>query len=252
MVKLEAKPMMPEQLDSEFLKKFDIVILVDQTEDLISKIDAICRENQIRFIAGGVFGWTGYTFFDFNGFEFLIPAPKNHALVDEENDGNGSADGPSTAKKSKKEQRVETITLEEDDAKIKQKFAYPSFSESIALDKSKLTKGILRRTKPVNYLIVSALLEMEKKLGHPVGKTDLHHYLEKCDPALKEIVGKALNNEFELVMNPPFPAACSIVGGVLSQEAIKALSQNDVPFQNFFAYNAVDAMGYVYDLPLIK
>lgn len=248
MVKLEAKSISPSELKREFLKEFDLVILVDQYEDLIRSVDEICRELKIRFIAGGVFGWTGYSFFDFNGFEFLIPAPKNHALVDEEKE---VSDEPSPSKKPRVTENFETITLEEDDAKIRQKFEYPSFKESISLDPKKLTRGIIRKTKPANFLITNALLYLGKS-GTEITKETVNDFLQKSEATLQELVLKSLNNEIELVLNPPFPAACSIVGGVLSQEAIKALSQNDTPHKNFFAYNAVDSMGYIYDLPLVK
>ncbi|KAE9549626.1 hypothetical protein FO519_007167 [Halicephalobus sp. NKZ332] len=250
MVKLEAKKLSPDELKKEFLIEFDLVILIDQREDLIKSVDNICRELKIRFISGGIFGWTGYAFFDFNGFDFIIPAPKNHALVDEEKDENPQ-DGPSPSKKIKVSEKFETITLEEDDAKITKKFEYPSFEKSIFIDPKKLTKGILRRAKPANFLITNALLFLGKS-GKEITKENIHEFLEKSEKNLQEIVLKALNDEIELVLDPPFPATCSIVGGVLSQEAIKALSQNETPHKNYFAYNAVDSMGYVYDLPLIN
>lgn len=56
----------------DFFKKFDLVVLIDQDFETTNKIDKICRKNKIRFQAGGVFGWIGYGFFDFNDHIFLL------------------------------------------------------------------------------------------------------------------------------------------------------------------------------------
>jgi len=38
---------------------------------------------------------------------------------------------------------------------------------------------------------------------------------------------------------------CAVTGGILGQELIKAVSQRDVPHNNFFFYNALDTSGTV-------
>uniref|UniRef100_A0A9J2QBE6 THIF-type NAD/FAD binding fold domain-containing protein n=1 Tax=Ascaris lumbricoides TaxID=6252 RepID=A0A9J2QBE6_ASCLU len=79
--------------NEEFFKQFDLVILIDQKYSVINKVDNICRSAHIRFAAGGVFGWTGYGFFDFNGHTFLMRAPKrsgmdsNTVMLDRPSDG---------------------------------------------------------------------------------------------------------------------------------------------------------------------
>jgi len=38
---------------------------------------------------------------------------------------------------------------------------------------------------------------------------------------------------------------CAITGGILAQEVIKAVSQRDVPHNNFFLYNGLETSGMV-------
>ena len=38
---------------------------------------------------------------------------------------------------------------------------------------------------------------------------------------------------------------CAIVGGVISQEIIKAVSHKDLPFNNFFFFSTIDGSGIV-------
>lgn len=78
-----------------FFKNFNLVILIDQKYELVSRVNKICRKYEIRcvfflslcllnfilniynysffrFQAGGVYGWIGYAFFDFNNHLFLL------------------------------------------------------------------------------------------------------------------------------------------------------------------------------------
>ncbi|CAK5027491.1 unnamed protein product [Meloidogyne enterolobii] len=53
---------------------------------------------------------------------------------------------------------------------------------------------------------------------------------------------------FLLFTKPALNSVCAIVGSVLAQEAIKALSQNDVPLKNIFLYSPVDSSGTVCEI----
>ncbi|KAH0915652.1 hypothetical protein HID58_030098, partial [Brassica napus] len=45
-----------------------------------------------------------------------------------------------------------------------------------------------------------------------------------------------------------FPPACAIVGGILAQEVIKAVSGKGDPVKNFFYYDAQDGKGVMGDI----
>ncbi|KAK8477102.1 hypothetical protein V6N13_061248 [Hibiscus sabdariffa] len=45
-----------------------------------------------------------------------------------------------------------------------------------------------------------------------------------------------------------YPPVCAIVGGILGQEVIKAISGNGVPLKNFFFFDAMDGKGLIEDI----
>ncbi|KAL6559637.1 SUMO-activating enzyme subunit 1A [Orobanche gracilis] len=45
-----------------------------------------------------------------------------------------------------------------------------------------------------------------------------------------------------------FPPVCAVVGGILGQEVIKALSGKGDPLKNFFFYDAMDGKGIIEDI----
>ncbi|KAL4278201.1 hypothetical protein GQ457_03G016540 [Hibiscus cannabinus] len=45
-----------------------------------------------------------------------------------------------------------------------------------------------------------------------------------------------------------YPPVCAIVGGILGQEVIKAMSGNGVPLKNFFFFDAMDGKGLIEDI----
>lgn len=49
---------------------------------------------------------------------------------------------------------------------------------------------------------------------------------------------------FRIVFGQLSPV-CAIVGGVLAQEIIKAVSQKDLPHNNFFFFSTLDGAGVV-------
>jgi molybdopterin/thiamine biosynthesis adenylyltransferase len=59
---------MPES----FFQRFDLVILIDQDYNTTNAVNKICRKHKIRFQAGGIFGWIGFAYFDFNNHTFLM------------------------------------------------------------------------------------------------------------------------------------------------------------------------------------
>jgi hypothetical protein len=44
-------------------------------------------------------------------------------------------------------------------------------------------------------------------------------------------------------------AVCSVVGGMLSEQAIKAVSHKERPLRNYMVYDGRDGSGCVYELP---
>ncbi|XP_024033099.1 SUMO-activating enzyme subunit 1B-1-like [Morus notabilis] len=45
-----------------------------------------------------------------------------------------------------------------------------------------------------------------------------------------------------------FPPVCAIIGGILGQEVIKAISGKGDPLKNFFCFDATDGKGIIEDI----
>lgn len=45
-----------------------------------------------------------------------------------------------------------------------------------------------------------------------------------------------------------FPPVCAIIGGILGQEVIKAISGKGDPIKNFFFFDAMDGKGVIEDI----
>ncbi|XP_065628297.1 SUMO-activating enzyme subunit 1B-1-like, partial [Quercus suber] len=47
-----------------------------------------------------------------------------------------------------------------------------------------------------------------------------------------------------------FPPVCAVIGGILGQEVIKAISGKGDPLKNFFFFDAVDGKGIMEDISI--
>lgn len=238
----------------DFFKNFDLVILVDQNFDITNKIDKICRKYKIRFQAGGVFGWIGYGFFDFNDHIFLVPKPKEAQIIQSIlDDVDERIEDISESKKLRTEDgNIQTFTLEDEDAKIKKNVLFPSFEQTFDIKLG--MKKLLRRrfSLPSTYYIIRAFMQiMKEKNGDDYTKDEVIKKWKKEleEACLEESKQKFTVDDFALFTKPALNSVCAIVGSVLAQEAIKALSQNDAPLKNIFLYSPVDSSGTVCEIP---
>ncbi|KAI1719714.1 thiF family domain-containing protein [Ditylenchus destructor] len=258
MVELVILPDSLEKKSNDFFRAFDLVILIDQKYSLVNKVNTICRKLGIRFQAGSVFGWIGYAFADFNNHEFLLPKPKvaDYSTLDDDDDDmvSGSGDEPATKKQKinggNGAHTVATVTLEdESEQKIRQKVAFSSFDQTFNVDWS--SKRASRRTKsliPQTYFQVKALLELLDKDEHITIETLVFKYKEILQQAGRDD-SNINSDEISYLLDPQLNPVCAIVGSIIGQEAIKAISQNDPPLKNAFFYSALDTSGIVCDLP---
>lgn len=239
----------------DFFKNFDLVILVDQNFDITNKIDKICRKYKIRFQAGGVFGWIGYGFFDFNDHIFLLPKPKETQIIQSIlDDVDERIEDCFESKKLGTENEslnIQTFTLEDEDAKIKKNVLFPSFEQTFDIKLG--IKKLLRRrfSLPSTYYIIRAFMQiMKEKNGNNYTKDEVIEKWKKVleEACLEESKQKFTIDDFALFTKPALNSVCAIVGSVLAQEAIKALSQNDIPLKNVFLYSPVDSSGTVCEI----
>merc|ERR1719348_2360034 len=136
----------------------------------------------------------------------------------ETNDGDGSE--PPAAKQAK---------LEEPTTKtVKKAMTFVSMAEALKVDwSSELYAKRLRRMDP-SFFLLQVLFEFRNKT------------LEAMSVPVDKI-----SDEYLALLFAELSPVCAIVGGVLSQEVIKAISNKDAPHNNFFFYNPIQSCGVV-------
>ncbi|WKY09307.1 hypothetical protein Q1695_002010 [Nippostrongylus brasiliensis] len=241
MVKLEVMNTDLKSLSLDFVSQFTLLVLCDQSyEDVVLWNDR-CRQLNVGFIACSVFGWMGYSFFDFNDHRFLSPKLKIDVCNE---DASGTSSGP------------RPIDLESEDAMEMKAEKYPRFDDAFNVDWSR--KQLIRKSKrllPSSYFPLKAMLkaQREKKLTDDEDKnvgilTEL--WTSEVLSANRELEQQSVQPEkFDYFFGPQLSPVCAVVGGLAGQEAIKAMSENGTPLKNVFIYSALDSSGTVCHLP---
>ncbi|PHU15548.1 SUMO-activating enzyme subunit 1B-1 [Capsicum chinense] len=132
---------------------------------------------------------------------------------------------------------------------------YPSFEEAIAVP----WRSLPRRTSKLYFSmrVIERFEELEKRNPQDVSAGDLPNVLK----LRKELCEAQCMNESQipdlllqrlLAARVEFPPVCAIIGGVLGQEVIKAISGKGDPLKNFFLFDAMDGKGIIEDISNIN
>uniref|UniRef100_A0AAF5PSR5 THIF-type NAD/FAD binding fold domain-containing protein n=2 Tax=Wuchereria bancrofti TaxID=6293 RepID=A0AAF5PSR5_WUCBA len=248
--------------DEKFFTNFDLIILVDQKYAVINQINKICRNARKPFIAGGVFGWIGYAFFDFTGCSFLVTVPKVRTGDILEDDSVGDHSSPAKKRrigsevengKGGEENKTSVNVVLDDDEKVHMTFSYPLWDDAWNVDWTH--KRLIRKAKqilPRSYFPVRVMLRLQDSNDTVEQEKFIEMWkkeLEQCNHMLDDEYFNV--KYFSHFVGPQLSPTCAIVGAHIAQEAIKALSQKDDPLRNVFFYSAIDTSGIVCHLPPI-
>ena len=83
MVEVTADPDNLEVKEESFFKNFDVVIVTNYPKDVCLKVNKICRSNDIKFFAGDIFGFFGYSFMDLIKHEYVEEEVKTQEAKDD-------------------------------------------------------------------------------------------------------------------------------------------------------------------------
>ncbi|XP_040873809.1 SUMO-activating enzyme subunit 1B-1 isoform X1 [Glycine max] len=137
------------------------------------------------------------------------------------------------------------------DETVKCDLKYPSFEDALSVP----WRALHRRMSKLYYAmrVIEKFEEAEGRSAGEVSIADLSGVLK----LKKEIcTAQSLNESHvpdtlleRLVTNAiEFPPVCAIIGGILGQEVIKAISGKGDPLKNFFFFDAFDGKGIIEDL----
>jgi len=237
-----------------FSDNFDLVVITNFPKDTVIKINQMCRESGIKFFAGDVFGFFGYSFMDLVEHEFVeevkqIAGAKPN--VEEQGSKASTDDSPPKAKKAR------TVEVEEPETKmVKNSMKFVSLENALKVDwTQEAYKKRIKRMDP-SYFLLQVLFEFQSREGcsprishRDDDLTLLKRLRDDVAQKLELPTGNKLTNEdgdkmLPLLFSELSPVA-AIVGGVLAQEIIKVISNKDTPHNNFFLYNPIESCGVV-------
>ncbi|KAI1894038.1 hypothetical protein AGOR_G00129870 [Albula goreensis] len=219
MVEVKADTDNVESKPDEFFLQFDAVCLTGCPRDLMVRVDQVCAQRNVKVFCGDVFGYHGYMFSDLGPEHHYVEEKPKVAKPSQE-----ANDGPE-AKKPKVDPNETTM--------VKKTANFCPLKEALEVDwTSEKAKASLKRT-PADYFLLQVLLKF---------RTD------RIRDDVLEALG--LNNDllpddFVTYCFSEMAPVCAVVGGVLGQEIVKALSQRDAPHRNFFFFDGLKGSGVV-------
>lgn len=232
----------PSEKSEEFFEAFDVVCATCCTLSELLRLDDVCRRHNIAFFAGDVFGYFGYMFADLHEHECAEDVvtqvkPASHSSVISE-----SSDEPPAKKRHVEDGHRKTV---------KKLVSFAQLRDVISVDWTVEANAVKLRKTPKTYFIIRILLEFRAQEGRD---PDIDH-VDTDANKLKEIAVKVLKSlgisedfldlDFTVHCVSALSPVCAITGGILAQEVIKAVSQRDIPHNNFFFYNGLETSGTV-------
>ncbi|XP_005991664.1 SUMO-activating enzyme subunit 1 isoform X2 [Latimeria chalumnae] len=220
----------------DFFTQFDAVCLTCCSREIMERVDQLCRERNIKFFSGDVFGYHGYMFADLGQHEFVEEKPKVTKV------SQNSEDGPE-AKKAK-------LDIKET-ALVKKSVSFCQLKEALEVDwTSEKAKAALRRT-PSDYFLLQVLLRFRADKGRdplPQNYKEDSDLLLQIKNTVMDSIGVSrdlLPDDFVSYCFSEMAPVCAVVGGVLGQEIVKALSHRDSPHNNLFFFDGIKGNGIV-------
>ncbi|XP_070826245.1 SUMO-activating enzyme subunit 1 [Chaetodon trifascialis] len=237
MVEVHADPGRVEDKPDDFFLQFDAVCLTGCSRDLMVRVDQLCSQRNIKVFCGDVHGYYGNMFCNL-GQEHHYVEEKPKLVKPAEN----SNDGPEV-KKARIDPNETTM--------VKKTASFCSLKEALEVDwTSEKAKAGLKRT-PVDYFLLQVLLKFRTDKGRdpdPKSFAEDSQLLRQIrDDVLVALAVSAdlLSDDFISYCFSEMSPVCAVVGGVLGQEVVKALSQRDAPHRNFFFFDGRKGSGVV-------
>ncbi|KAJ9095243.1 hypothetical protein QFC21_005609 [Naganishia friedmannii] len=217
----------------EFLKreKVDLVCATDVTEDEMARINAACRATNTLFYGAGSYGYLGYIFNDLgDDYEWVTTSQTTTS--------NGAAQQPKNMKKQ---------------------VSYPPFSEAFSFTSTPfggMKRNETREKLPALVLGVLSVWEYQSTHAGQLpnsqdAEAELMQFAEKKrvelgvnEKALKSVPEDLISH---LATSAPYEFAptAAILGGLLAQDILRALSKKEKPVMNLLCVDTMGGVGAV-------
>ncbi|XP_057695203.1 SUMO-activating enzyme subunit 1 isoform X2 [Corythoichthys intestinalis] len=227
-----------EDKPDSFFLQFNAVCLTCCSKDTMVRIDQLCSQHNILVFCGDVHGYYGYMFCNL-GPEHNYVEEKPKVVKKAMGDSN---DGPD-AKKVKVDPNETTM--------VKKTSKFCRLKEALEVDwTSDKAKAALKRT-PVDYFLLHVMLKFRTDKGRDPDPKCFKEDSQLLSQIRQDVLstlgvdGDLFKDDFINFCFSEMSPVCAVVGGVLGQEIVKALSQRDAPHRNFFFFDARKGNGIV-------
>ncbi|KAM7361317.1 SUMO1 activating enzyme subunit 1 [Cochliomyia hominivorax] len=224
MVEISAEIEPLSKKDVVFFEAFDVIVVIGANNEELVRIDKICREKNIKFFAGDVWGTFGFCFADLQHHQFVEDTVKHKVI-------------------SKPHEKIKTELVT---STVQRELNFPGYEEVLKFDTNCTTfQKKLKRTGPAFILlrILQKFRETHKRDPCYKSREDDKKKLEKIRSEITKDT-TVPNEYFEHVFSQISPAA-AVVGGVLSQEIIKVVTKKEAPNCNVFLFDPETCCGFI-------
>lgn len=221
LVAIEAVPSYDEQSLVKLIEQVDVVCVTEDTRENIVRLNDTCRSMGKKFYAGGMYGLLGYIFCDLQDHEFISP--------------------DRTGKKDAKN--------------LKLKSRFTSFREALEWQWNLKAKREAKEINPHLIFTLLALWEFQAQ-HHGALPSQLEQAVELetiQGTLIKESIentsilkgsSKDLIASLSTAAAHEFSPVCAVVGGVLAQDILNALSARETPISNLFVFDGTTGSGH--------
>ncbi|XP_068081946.1 SUMO-activating enzyme subunit 1 [Anabrus simplex] len=219
-----------------YFAEFDIVCATECTTQQLIRINQICREKLVKFFCGDVFGLFGFMFADLQIHEF-VEETKCYPVGESVKGGGEPAN---------KRPKLEPVTVS-----TKNTLTYVPLQDALQVDWN--CEEYIKRLPKIDssYFLMKVLQRFRDLHGcdpNPIERERDLERLEKLkEDELKKLgvpLDKLPSSMFRSVFAEVSPV-CAIMGGVVAQEIIRAVSQNERTHNNMFFFNPEKMVGFV-------
>ncbi|XP_011160662.1 SUMO-activating enzyme subunit 1 [Solenopsis invicta] len=228
MVNINADTSKVDDKPDEYFGQFNIVCAMHCTIPQLKRINRACRKQKVKFFAGDVWGALGYVFIDLQEHEYVEDVSRtNKVTVSEGGDSMGK-------------EKIETIIVNKKCTDI-----FVPFEFILNVPKTSLV-----RDEEIYYMMLILLNYREKYGEDPLPSDRGCENLKNEAAAIikKYELGDKIDCLMESDLYAQLSPVCSIVGGVMAQEIIKAASQKHAPLNNLFTFNPNTLCGAILKL----
>lgn len=218
-----------ETKSEDYFASFSVVCIAGcYPPKVLIDVDKACRKHNVKFYCGDAWGLYGYGFVDLG----------QHTFLEERN--------LTSSKEIDTDSKNITMKLN-----VQQKvFEYPSLEKSLAVKSGKSGTGLDKRTSQIFFLLRVLLKFAERHKRNPENghrQKDSEELLILKKETFDEL-GVDESRLSDQILGDVFgelSPVCAIVGGILAQDIIKAVSGKDTPLRNYFLFDGNSCCGTV-------